>query len=57
MDRSNRVVQVKSTLKPDVKVYPPFTPDDMTLLFADMDRPVWLIINYYDPEVSDNFSK
>ena len=49
MDLSNRVVQVRSTLKPDVKEYPTFTPDDIGLLFGDIASPTGLILNYNDP--------
>ena len=49
MDLSNRVVQVRSTLKPDVKEYPPFTPDDIGLLFGDIVSPTGLILNHSDP--------
>ena len=45
MDLSNRVVQVKSTLKPDVEEYPTFTADDMGLLFGDIASPTGLILN------------
>ena len=49
MDLSNRVVQVRSTLKLDVKEYPTFTADDIGLLFGDMASPTGLILNYNDP--------
>ena len=49
MDLSNRVVQIRSTLKPDVKEYPPFTPDDIGLLFGDIASPTGLILNHSDP--------
>ena len=49
MELSNRVVQVRSTLKPEVKEYPSFTPDDIGLLFSDIATPVGLILNYNDP--------
>ena len=49
MDLSNRVVQVKSTLKPDVKEYPSFSPDDIGLLFGDLATPVGLILNHNNP--------
>ena len=49
MDLSNRVVQVRSTLKPDVKEYPTFTPDDIGLLFGDIASPTGLILNHNDP--------
>ena len=49
MDLSNRVVQVKSTLKPDVKEYPTFTPDGIGLFFGDITSPTGLILNHNDP--------
>ena len=49
MDLSNRVVQVKRTLKPDVEEYPTFTPDDIGLLFGDIAPPTGLILNKSDP--------
>ena len=49
MELSNRVVQVRSTLKPEVKEYPSFTPDDIGLLFSDTATPVGLILNHNDP--------
>ena len=49
MDLSNRIVQVRSPLKPDVKEYPTFTPDDIGLLFGDIASPTGLILNHNDP--------
>ena len=49
MDLSNRVVQVRSILKPDLKEYPTFTPDDIGLLFGDTASPTGLILNHNDP--------
>ena len=49
MDLSNRIVQVRSTLKPDEKEYPTFTPDDIGLLFGDIASPTGLILNHSDP--------
>ena len=49
MELSNRVVQVRSTLKPEVKVYPSFSPDDIGLLFGDIATPEGLILNHNDP--------
>ena len=49
MDPDNRVVQVRSTLKPDVKEYPTLTPDDNGLLFGDIASPTGLILNHSDP--------
>ena len=48
MDLSNRVVQVRCSLKPDVKEYPTFTPDDIGLLFGDITSPTGLILNHND---------
>ena len=50
MELSNRVVQIRSTLKPEVKEYPSFTPDDIGLLFSDIATPVGLILNHKDPK-------
>ena len=49
MDLINRVAQVRSTLKPDVKKYPSFTPDDIGLLFGDLATPVGLVLNHNNP--------
>ena len=49
MDVSNRVVQVRSSLKPEVKEYPTFSPDDIGLLFGDIATPTGLILNHNDP--------
>ena len=49
MDLINRVVQVRSTLKPDVKEYPTFTLDDIGLLFGDIASPTGLVLNHNDP--------
>ena len=49
MDLDNRVVQVRSTLKPDVKEYPTFTPHDIGLLVGDIASPTGLILNHSDP--------
>ena len=38
-----------STLKPDVKEYPTFTPDDTGLLFGDITSPTGLILNHNYP--------
>ena len=48
MHLSNRVVQVRSTLKPDVKEYPSFSPD-IGLLFGDLATPVGLVLNHNNP--------
>ena len=47
MELSSRIV-LKITVKEDVTI-PPFTPDDVTLLFSDVDRPGGLVINHTDP--------
>ena len=52
MDLSNRIVQVKSTLEPDVEEYPTCTPDDIGLLFGDIASPTGLILNKGDPRES-----
>ena len=49
MDLSNKVVQVRSTLKPDVKECPSFNPDDIRLLFGDLATPVGLVLNHNNP--------
>ena len=49
MDLSTRIVHVRSTLKPDVKEYPAFIPDDTGLLFGDIASPTGLILNHNYP--------
>ena len=49
MELSNRVVQVRSTLKPDVEEYPSFSPDDIILLFGDVAKPAGLVLNHNNP--------
>ena len=49
MELSNRVVQVRTTLNPDVKEYTSFSPDDIGLLFGDIAIPTGLILNHNDP--------
>ena len=49
MDLSNRVVQVRSTLKPDVKEYPSFSPDDIGLLFGDLATAVGMVLYHNNP--------
>ena len=49
MELSNRVVQVRGTLKPDVEEYPSFSPDDVILLFGDVATPVGLVLNHNNP--------
>ena len=46
MDLSNRVVQVRSALKCDVKEYPSFSPNDIGLLFGDLATPMGLILSH-----------
>ena len=46
MNLDNRVVQVRSTLKPDVKEYPTFTLDDIGLLLGEIASPTGLILNH-----------
>ena len=46
MELSNRVVQVRGTLKSDVEEYPSFSPDDIILLFGDVAKPVGLVLNH-----------
>ena len=46
---SNKIVQVKNTLEPDVEEYPTFTPDDIGLLFGDIASPTGFILNKSDP--------
>ena len=48
MDSSNRVVWVLSTLKPEIKEYPCFSPDDIGLLFGNIATPVGLVLNHND---------
>ena len=43
---SNRLVQVRSTLKPDVEEYPSFNPDDIILMVGDVTKPVGLVLNH-----------
>ena len=49
MDLNNRVVLVKSTLKPDEEEYPSFISDDISLLFEDIASPTGFILNKGDP--------
>ena len=48
MELSTRVLQVRSTLKPEVKEYPSFSSDDIGS-FSDIATPVGLILNHNDP--------
>ena len=49
MDLSNRVVLVKSTLKPDEEDYPSFSSGDISLLFGDIASHTGFILNKGDP--------
>ena len=49
MELSNRVVQVRSTLKSEEEEFPPFSPDDIILLFGDVAKPVGLVLNHNNP--------
>ena len=49
LDLSNRVVLVKSTLKPDEEEYPSFSSDYISLLFGDIASPMGFILNKGDP--------
>ena len=48
MELSNRVVQVRSTLKPEEE-WPSFSMDDIILLFGDIAKPVGLVLNHNNP--------
>ena len=48
MTLSNRVVQVRNTLKPEIKEYPSFNPDDIGL-FGDIATPIGLVLNHNNP--------
>ena len=50
MELSNRVVQVRSTLKPDVEEYPSFSPDDVILMFGNVAKTVGLVLNHNNPK-------
>ena len=45
MGISSRIVHLKTTVKEDV-TFPLFTPNDVTLLFSDMERQAALVINH-----------
>ena len=49
MELSNRFVQVRIILKPDVEEYPSFIPDDVILLLGDVAKPVGLALNHNNP--------
>ena len=48
MELCSRKVHLKITVREDVTI-PPFRPANVTLLFADVERPVGLVINHKDP--------
>ena len=48
MELSNRVVQVRSTLKPEEEFHS-FSPNDIILLFDDLAKPVGLVLNHNNP--------
>ena len=47
MELSNRVVQVRSTLKPEE--FPSFCLHDIILLFGDIAKPVRVVLNHNNP--------
>ena len=49
MELSSRVVQVRSTLKPEEEEFPSFSPDDIILLLGDIAKPVGLVLNHNNP--------
>ena len=49
MELINRVVQVRSTLKPEVKECPSFSQDDIGLLYGNIATPEGLSLNHNDP--------
>ena len=49
MELNNRVVLVRSTLKPDVEEYTSFSPDNVILLFGDVAKQVGLVLNHNNP--------
>ena len=46
MELSNRVVQVRSTLKPEEEEFPSFSPDDVILLFGNITKPVGFVLHH-----------
>ena len=48
MELSNRVVQVRITLKPE-EGFPSFSPDDIILLFGDIAKSVGVVLNHNNP--------
>ena len=51
MELSTKVVQVRSTLKPEEE-FPSFSPDDIILLFGDIAKPVGVVLNHNSPSES-----
>ena len=49
MELSSRVVQVRSTLKPEEEEFPSFSPDDIILLFGDVAKLVGLVLSHNNP--------
>ena len=48
MELRGRIDQIRISGKEEVTI-PPFHPDDVTLLFADIDKLLGLILNHNDP--------
>ena len=48
MELSNRVVQVRSTLKPEEE-FPSFSSDDIILVFGDIAKPLGVVLNHNNP--------
>ena len=49
MELSNRVVQVRRTLRSEEEVLPSFSPEDIILPFGDLAKPVGLVLNQNNP--------
>ena len=49
MELSNRILQVRNTLKPEEEKFTSFSPDDIILLFGDVAKPVGLVLNHNNP--------
>ena len=49
MEFSNRVVQVRSTLKSEEEEFQSFNPDHVILLFGDIAKPLGLIMSHNNP--------
>ena len=47
MELSSRIIHIRISVEEAVTLYP-FHPDDVILLFADLDRLVGLILNHSD---------